>query len=248
MASTHRSRHHRQHRARQHHRPRCDGDRGASEMAAAPAATASRLDGSSNTIGGTIAADRNIISGNYLRGVEIGGATRAGRRQLHRHRYHRHRRPGQRPDPGLCGGVRRRGGQHDRRHRRRGRQRHRRQRQHGIGSTRPRRPATWSRATEIGTNAAGTAALPNAVGGILINHRLRPTPSAAPSRPRPTHLRQRPRRHRASHGSDNLVGATTSARPRRHRRPWPTAATASSSIAAASGNTIGGATTAAANV
>ena len=31
------------------------------------------LDGSSDTVGGTAAADRNIISGNYLRGVQIGG-------------------------------------------------------------------------------------------------------------------------------------------------------------------------------
>ncbi len=33
------------------------------------------LNGSLDTIGGTIAADRNIISGNYLRGVQVGGTS-----------------------------------------------------------------------------------------------------------------------------------------------------------------------------
>ena len=43
-------------------------------MAAAPMATASHLIGSLDTIGGTAAGDSNIISGNYLRGIDIGGS------------------------------------------------------------------------------------------------------------------------------------------------------------------------------
>ncbi len=84
---------------------------------------------SGNTIGGTNAADRNIISANFLRGVERCGGHESGRRQLHRDRHRRHRRPGQWFELGLCGGLRVRGWQYDRRHGLRGWQRHCRQRQ-----------------------------------------------------------------------------------------------------------------------
>ena len=58
------------------------------------------IESSDNTIGGTAAAARNVISGNGIDGVSLNNAGATGnlvQGNYHRHRRHRHHSPGQRP-------------------------------------------------------------------------------------------------------------------------------------------------------
>ena len=207
---------------------------------------------SGNTIGGTVAGARNIISGNRTDGVEITARhdRQHGRRQLHRHRRDRHRRPGQWVTRAI-GVVRHGAGQHRRRHRRRGRQCHQRQRQLRRLVHRPApRAATWSRAT---TSAPTPPAPRPSATAQRRRHQWRRRPTT-PSAARP------PRAGNVICGNAGdgveISGAarpatwsraTTSAPTPPARSRWPTAAAAITSTSATS-NTIGGTAAGAGNV
>ena len=122
-----------------------------------------------NTIGGTTAGDRNVISGNAKDGVFDPRQRHGqpGRGQLHRHRPHRYEGPGKRglrrPD------RRRRDEQYDRRDGSRRWQR-------DLGQRRLRRPHHGGRhdgqpgaGNTIGTDITGTVALGNTQGGVQVD-------------------------------------------------------------------------------
>ncbi len=130
-------------------------------------------DGSTDiTIGGTTAMARNIVSGNTgwhfhrsLQGPGLDVIRQPGRGQLHRHRRGGHRRPRQcrrRPRARY-----RRRGQRHRRHRGRGRNIISGNVHDGIEITGTGTTANTVSGNFIGTNAAGTAPVPNGTGPQL---------------------------------------------------------------------------------
>ena len=129
-------------------------DRDAGAWATPTTACASPGGATGNTIGGTAAAARNVISGNLLTGIQHRGSDDGQRRrgQLHRPRRHRRRRPWQRQDG----------------------HRHQRRRSNTIGGDdgrRAQRHLRQRRAT--GCCISGSSATRNLVVGQLHRHRRR---------------------------------------------------------------------------
>ena len=166
----------RQHHAWQHRRPHCRRNRDAGQWRRHHGQrrlrrTVSTIDGSSNTIGGTSASDRNIISGNYYRGVvdqrrtdnvvegnfigtDITGSVGLGNGLIPVftgvivYGARATRSAARPPGPATSSPA-----------------------TPTTASRSPARarPATWSRATSSAPNAAGTAAIANANAGVEID-------------------------------------------------------------------------------
>ena len=144
---------------------------------------------SGNTIGGTTAAARDVISGNLLNGVALSGTTTTG--NVVEGDYigtnaAGGRRPGQwRQRRLLLGGAR----QHDRRDDRRRPQRHLRQCRRGVWITSGASDEVIE-GNYIGTDTTGLLALPNDI-GVRIDAASRGQHDRRDERRRPErHLRQ----------------------------------------------------------
>ena len=152
---------------------------------------------SNNTVGGTVAADRNTISGNLQNGIHISGPGTSGNSFLGN--FIGTDATGTLDlgnPPTACSSLRCRQ-QHGRRDDGRGPQRHLRQHGDGVVIIGTGTSGNLVAGNFIGTDVTGTAALGNADDGVLVRRRrqgntIGGTTAAGPQR----HLRQRRRRRR----------------------------------------------------
>ena len=122
-----------------------------------------------NTLGGTAAGAGNVVSGNAAVGVEISGSAATGNARARQPDRHRRRRHGQaRQRRGRAVDLRHCVGHHGRRHVRGGRNVISGNGGDGVaigtGAS-----GMWCSGNRIGTDAAGTAALGNAIDGVFVS-------------------------------------------------------------------------------